>query len=923
MFVDKQTVLSATNNGFDIIKLYYPECDQSNPKKKFSIRREGDPSACLVFQDIWFIKDFGDSNKAINPIQLVMDQENLDFNQALNFIVDRLKLNIEHTTFIRPEPIIKKTLYEQEAPTWKTKSFTKYELEILGPRVDEDLCKRYKLYSLESYTTIKGIMVSSTDKYPIFLYDYGNWQKVYQPLAEKQYRFMYFGIKPKGFIYGLKQVKDFVLAQADQDGSIEDENDFEKVDMIIKANGDRDALNIAADGYLVVWTDSEAVLLSYEQYKEGMKYCNILYNLPDIDEPGKRYAQQLALRFMEIRTIWLPESLKDFRDTRGNPCKDFTDFVKKFNNPYTYLKKLITSALPIQFWDKVWNEKFKKFNIIFFNSRFYEFLKFNGFYRYPVLNNKEGFIYIHEQNKVVSQIRPSDIRNFIDRFMVANHYNENIRDFIYRTNQFNEASLSRLDYKEFDFTSYGQDFQYFFFKNASWKVTKDGVEQLQLSQFEKNIWNYSLQDFHVKKLEPLFKVTYSDKYKTLTESLRKAKKDEDRADIQENLKSIEDFEKFDLKINDTDFSFLKFMHNTSRIYWRKQEIENENLNEKEVRIQNLHLINKLYTLGYLLHQYKDPAKPWAVFGMDVSDVEFGRHEGGSGKSLTFKSIRMLLNTVNLDGMNKDITTYPHIFELVTKDTDYLLVDDCSPFMDFKFFFAKLTGELTVNPKRTTQFEIPYKDVCKFAFTLNGALRNMDGSSKRRILFTAFSDYYHEKDNHGRYEVTRTPATEFGKNLIDDYTQDEMNKLYNLFANCISLYLSYPKIDPPMDDLQRRNYRLDMGETFLEWAEEFFINPEKCNCNLIKKEIYKEFQEKIGWKDNLTSFEKNKYKESNFKKHLNLYAYYSNMEFNPPDIKGYDKKHGRIMVKIDGVTTECIYMRNINGPGHAPEDDLPF
>jgi hypothetical protein len=936
-YISKEEIFKATNNGLDIIKSYYPDADETKPNKKFKARDEADASANLVFKDIWFVKDHGSSDKAKNAIQLVMDEEHLDFKEALNFIAESFNLSSDGTTFSKslPKPVFTDYKKPQDEYTWEIKDFSESDLAVLGPKVTQELCQELRLYCIKSYINKKGMKFESTQEYPIYIWDFETWQKLYQPMAKKEFRFMYFGKKPKNYTYGLERCKrKFVeLEEARQDAISNlsqgvddlDPNEFpETIDHIIKASGDRDALNIAAGGYQVVWTDSEAVMLSRGQYKEISKLCDEFHNLPDIDSAGIKYAQQLALKFVDMGTIYLPDDLRKFKDHRGNECKDFTDFVKKYNNPYIFFKKLVKTSTPLRFWDEAFNTKTGKSEVIFRNSRFYNFLKASGFYRYESKNEKEGFIYIYVKGNVVKRVLPVEMRTFVNNYLKSNYYAESIRDSVYRSNQTKENSLSQLDQTELDFKTYDKSYQYLFFNNISWKITKDGIEEIKNTEIKKHIWEDKLHDHRVKKLDPFFEVKYSEHYVNLLKAYEDATDKEDKKNIKEEIDSLEDIDLFTIKVRDKEFSFIKFLINTSAMFWQKIEM-GEELTEKEKKIQDLHLINKLYSIGYLLHQYKDPSKAWAVFAMDARNSELGRHEGGSGKSIVYKAVRNLLKSVTLKGQDSKITLKDHLYENVTRDTDYILIDDCSPYLDFHFFFSEITGELTVNPKHAKQYELPYDEVPKFAFTSNNALKKVDGSTLRRILYTAFSDYYHKKDQEGRYKKEVSPYLEIGKNLFDDYNEDEWNQAFNLFANCISLFLRLEKVEPPMQEVEKRNLRIELGETFLHWAEEYFEAEDHIETFIIKNELYETFKEEVNWKEDLTSFDKRKYRKTNFKKLLSAFARYAGYELNPQDVDGYDDKSKRILKHdpVDQKIKEYLYMRKNTNIIKAPKDDLPF
>jgi len=118
----------------------------------------------------------------------------------------------------------------------------------------------------------------------------------------------------------------------------------------------------------------------------------------------------------------------------------------------------------------------------------------------------------------------------------------------------------------------------------------------------------------------------------------------------------------------------------------KYAIDGPNLQEDEIYEQKMHLINKLYALGYLLHRYKDPSRPWAVFTMDNKESETGESSGGSGKSIYMHSVTHFMKWEYLNGKNKNLTKNPHVFENITEHTDYVLIDDADQYFDFDFFY---------------------------------------------------------------------------------------------------------------------------------------------------------------------------------------------------------------------------------------------
>ena len=72
-------------------------------------------------------------------------------------------------------------------------------------------------------------------------------------------------------------------------------------------SGERDAICVKSLGYHPIWFNSETYKLSDHEHREIMKYVEVLYNIPDIDATGKAKGTALALRFLDIHTVWLPD----------------------------------------------------------------------------------------------------------------------------------------------------------------------------------------------------------------------------------------------------------------------------------------------------------------------------------------------------------------------------------------------------------------------------------------------------------------------------------------------------------------------------------------------------------------------------------------------------------------------------------------
>lgn len=370
-----------------------------------------------------------------------------------------------------------------------------------------------------------------------------------------------------------------------------------------------------------------------------------------------------------------------------------------------------------------------------------------------------------------------------------------------------QGNIDRMTDEEFEYfwetgqhpPSYDKSSQYLFFINCRWKITAGGIQELKLTEAWE-AWKEEVIQHKVSKKEAPFNISFNK---------------------EEN--------EYEISITNADSNFFRFLINASRIHWKAEYIiralgsEDENrkyikdnrwniagkrLEYEEAWEQKQHLINKIFSIGYLLHRYKDPGRPWCVFAMDNKITESGESHGRSGKSLCYRTIRYFMKSVTLNGRKPKLTKNPHIYDRVTEHTDYILVDDADQYLNFGFFFNALHGDMEVNPKNNQSYEIPFEHVPKFCITSNFTLRNIDPSTEGRILlYTVFSDYYHVRTEGEDYAEDFTIRDDFDKNLFLDYNEDEWNDDFNFFASCLQFYLSVPretKINPPMDNVTKRN-----------------------------------------------------------------------------------------------------------------------
>ncbi len=915
-----QAILDKTNGGLVIIKDYYKNAVEN---KKFKLRQDdktASTSLSLV-KGVWLIRDWGNWENSKNAIGVCMFEDNLNYIQACTKLAKIYNVEYKGASFqAKPKMEYRQKTAKEENKTYSfvyNKELTKAELALIGKNVTQKLAEKYKLKSCKSFSYIKDDKVTTTiatPDYPIFVFDHKSWQKIYQPKSnDKKYRFRYAGTKPANYINGLDLVqKEYkrIKEQWEDDYNYDENQDKKKkkkepkLDNIIICSGDRDALNVASFGYNVVWLNSETATLDFDLYKKLKGMTETLYNLPDIDKTGIKQGVDLALKYIDLKTIWLPDYLKFKRDFRGNQCKDVRDFVNHFYDDkkpnFNQLNKLIKNALPMKFWDEVYNEKTKKTGYYFNIVNSHHFLKHNGFYRLETPTEKDDYCYVKITGNVVKRVTPNIIENFINDFLIKRQIPVPIRNMVLKTPYLKDATLSKLPLTTLNFVDATPNSQFWFFKDFSLEITKNGLKTHKAGTIDKYVWDDKIIDHNVTAREfieePHFKI-FKDK-------------DDD----------------YDIEILKTNNKYFNYLINTSRIHWKKDledsfnnkpekemlayakahkfDIAGTNLNQDEILEQKLHLINKIYALGYLLHKYKDTSKAWFVFAIDNKLSDIGESHGGSGKSISLEYLKFLLKRVYVKGRDTKITSSDFFYERVTKETELVLIDDMDPYFNFQYLFSDITSDMVVNPKNQASFELPFSESPKICGSSNFPPRDLDPSSARRILFMVFSDYYHfKRDNNKEYKQTRQVSDDFGKkNLFTDFDTKDYNNVFNFWAQCIQFYLSSnEKIEPPMNNVTKRNLISRMGASFMDWVYVYFSEESGRLNNLVsKKDAFIDF----------TKSQKSKFSSNRFKKSLQAFCEYNNYILNPVEMQN---DVGRI-IKAEKdeygkrVTKEMIYIK---------------
>jgi hypothetical protein len=293
-------------------------------------------------------------------------------------------------------------------------------------------------------------------------------------------------------------------------------------------------------------------------------------------------------------------------------------------------------------------------------------------------------------------------------------------------------------------------------------------------------------------------------------------------------------------------------------------------------------------LGYLIHNYKDPANPKMVILIDQVIGELEAANGGSGKSLFFKAIRHIRNLVELSG-KKLQSNSRFAFQRIDVWTDVILVNDASKTENLENWYnITADGFMTERKYEKEQF-IPYHLSPKVCLSSNHMIRRPEGnSSERRIHEIEVSDYY-GKD--------RNPQDEFGRALFgDEWTNKDWREFDNFIVFCVQYYLQFGLLTPPKINILKRKLIAEVGIELIEFMDDKIAQ----GINKFhKKDTYDEFVK--------GGFINRKYipQRNSFTKKLKKYFEYKQLNYTetPSD----SKKYLELLTedKIEQITTQTL------------------
>lgn len=850
-----EELLKEYDDGLDIIADYYPDAKKvKGTNNKFSCRNEKDPSANLWWRnDRWKLIDFGGENKLMDAIEIVAYEEGLTYKDAIKFCLKRYPISgSRKESDLKIQKVDLKPEEKVGDIEWSVREFTKSDLSIMGRYVTEEVMRFYNWQVIDEIRTATrgkdgkefAIIKKSTPEYPIFVRScyFENidgekdcFFKIYEPKADKKYRFKHYpeGKKPADYVHGLYEVEKVVK----QSGN--------KLPCIYIMSGERDALNMYSftekdpeDGRMAnpnkcVWFNSETFKVPKKIIFRLRKLANKIVNVPDIDETGCRQSARFARENWDIYTLKLPNYIMEIKDWRGNGRKDFKDFVD-VGGDAEEVSKLVNNAHKMKFYQFEYktnkNGDVEEKCVIDTNNVIFA-LNTLG-YRYLCVHGEDKFY--AENNHIITEKKTQEIRREFVAFLSENFVEDAVIRQIVNTNKFTEW-CKFLDAPRESVNLNTQYCQRYYFTDGWVEIMPRNVKKHNYRELDCEIMQEKIRPFRVNQYKPVMDFVWNEETKD-----------------------------YDIDIKNDNCKILKYMIATSMIYWKealasirkmnpgvRQKdmdiwVNSEYLNDEQNFEQITSFQNKVFIMGYICSAFKDAAKPWAVYLMDNKIGDGSESNGGSGKSLFWRFAEILLEKYFINGKQKKISDNPHLYDGVNENTDLIVLDDLDKKFNVEMLYNDITGDLYVNPKGKQPYTLRFNESPKFVITTNYVPMVIDASTKRRLRFGTFSDWFHVKTSNNGYEGDFTPKMMFKQTLIDEFDEKDMTETICCLFDCIRYFMLCSENNIIKDCILRnieiRQLMVSVGPEFIEWFKVFFDKEEgHLNMPVPKKEAYLDYR----------------------------------------------------------------------------------
>lgn len=676
-----------------------------------------------------------------------------------------------------------------------------------------------------------------------------------------------------------------------------------KFDRVVLCSGPRDAMAVYCHSNAhVVWLHSELAgfngrggslrpdrwLRSFIKKLLGVTKEGGLYVCYDEDETGLAASQAIALNNPQVRWLRLPKELGKIEPS-GNPAgtvakkhlKDVTDFVTRFaeverlmpadlqhDDPMEWFDNALFDTPTCQFWQYESERKDKdgsprnryKFDLrntpVFLRARgMVRRVAQSGdeqFSRFFMLGNDhiyyELFCGQKGSGKLVSQVRDI-MAEWLRAHSEFNDRKGALSRAIYSA-KLEQSVMDGIEVKDFDEKSFGEDFDHFFFKNTAVRVTAETVEKVPYNQMRWWTNADAILDGTFEVLPRCWHVEVSPYYDAELakhdDIMERAKTSAERE--QENMRwdqwqSLWHYRLVMDKPLDEMPVHFRFLYNTCRIFWEKEQTEALTATEKQV--QDMYFIAMLHAIGSALVRHRSANRQQFIHITDNGTRREDLASGGTGKTAILELFALVRRTLNIDGKaleGSNIILEQELGKVVPGLHNVVCIDELpAGFSPKKMYNLPLS--ITSRGLYRGSVKLTGDDVPKIVVASNEQIDLSSDSTARRAYQILVGDWYHPRSMDGS-RPAHTPADDFRKDGIKEVARnlpaDTLNEARNLLLNCVQLFFQLPDetFMPPKDSraLLRQALAASKDEQFTRWIAAYLADKRHIGIPIAKREL---------------------------------------------------------------------------------------
>lgn len=444
------------------------------------------------------------------------------------------------------------------------------------------------------------------------------------------------------------------------------------------------------------------------------------------------------------------------------------------------------------FWHTMVNNK-EEVKINFSRLKFIKWIKEQGFYLLRI--NPEKVVIIRIVDNIVEYTDIIEIKLVILNYIQSLPwqfdliFRDDLIEFILKgaSNYFSTSTLDFLSQITLDIVRDTADTVHLFFKDTVVEITKDEIKTVPYKSIKGHIW----KSFIIQHGFGIIQTPISDfdKLIVLVSGIPPVEKPKDPP--------FDDYEKT-IKMN--------------------KELA-------ELRYAAFKTV-----VGYMVSTHKNRAQPITPVLCDMIISE--NPSGGSGKGIVARAIAQVRNMMIIDGRDKKALDGSFSFQRVTPDTQIIFFDDVVREFEFERLFSIATEGMAINKKNKDEsyvtFEKSPKPLVSTNYPMRGDSNNI--SMQRRKTDVEFCNYF---------DLKRTPKSEFGKQLYDEWNEEEWNNFFNIIALYTQSFLKNGLLNPKTVNVGFKRLISDTTQEFYDYFNDLYLKPNEYSI-IYANELYDKY-----------------------------------------------------------------------------------